>query len=258
MLRGKILLRRKEHLKTFVADCIFKLLRRNYVVLEQFETSRKQNIDDRFEDWNQLYPDFYAVGPFGERPVHVCALLAARYRSEPSSGYIADGIAEGMKRFLDIEEYGRYAFESYGKHYSAAVGCWIARNKGTTKDLPFFDLIRQWYDSQLPETEAKARSARTPPSFHTWSTVCCGLFEGESVLFPFVASRDTETVAWLLRKDEAARDSRQEHVRCAFLPLDIHTVSPGRSPRPGHSGAAAMLPPNFLCASSAGPCKRVQ
>ena len=46
--------------------------------------------------------------------------------------------------------------------------------------------------------------------FHTWSTVCCGLYEGETMLFFFIASKDKMMIKWLLTKD-TSRERSQAH-----------------------------------------------
>ena len=215
---------KREKIVNFVASCVESLLIRNYKVLDMIEMPRS---DPRpwFQNWLDLYPDRIAVGPLGERPLHVCALLAARYRKEIEP--VADGIAKGMKSFLESEKTesskvaGLRIYEPYRKHYSAALGFYIhtaAMQDVFNKSYPFFHLVKRWHDERISTHRKQGAVGMSGAhdskiSFHTFSTVCCGLFEGETILFPFIASKDNETVSWLLDEDRVAVAQAQQSSR---------------------------------------------
>ena len=208
---------KREKIVNFVASCVELLLIRNYKVLDMIEMPRSDR-PPWFQNWLKLYPNRIAVGPLGELPLHVCALLAARYRKEIEP--VADGIAKGMKSFLESQKTKPRIYEPYGKHYSAALGFHIhMQGDADSKSYPFFHLVKRWHDKRIHKPKI---------SFHTFSTVCCGLFEGETILFPFIASKDNEIVSWLMEKDrvavaQAQQSSRQDpenpFLRCVAFPL---------------------------------------
>jgi hypothetical protein len=168
---------RTQFIVVFVKEGIMRLLEKNYRVLDDLQVADNSDAWAKgaktypydHATWARLYPDpdespgqepprkLYPVGPLGERPIHVCALLSARYRSEDGCGFIADGINKGMRAFLkSANNRAAVAFECYGKHYSAAVGCYIAhRGLSLAKEgsggpgLPFYDTIHRWYRQQL-------------------------------------------------------------------------------------------------------------
>ncbi len=166
-----------------------------------------------------LYLDEAIVGPLGERPLHVCALMAARFRGEPEKCgiQIAEGIVEGMEQFLRFEE-GRWKHEvysQYGKDYIAAVGSFIdnfaakktefqdwenhlregINSEALPKTLPMIEDLMQWYNQRL-DRRPKSNNKRYR---HIRCMVVKGLYEGETLLFPFIASGNVEAVRWLLR-----------------------------------------------------------
>ena len=167
----------------------------------------------------KLYSDGFIVGPLGERPLHVCALMAARFRGEIEDYgiQIADGIIDGMKEFLEMEN-GRWKDEvrsPYGRDYVAAVGYCIHNRKTTTKDvggledyinelflngLPLTKVLVEWYIRRLQNVSDRLKSPRYKK--HTDAMVLKGLYEGETILYPLIASGDENAVWWLLSLEE--------------------------------------------------------
>jgi hypothetical protein len=85
--------------------------------------------DESVRKWRDILREFYSdgilVGPLGERPIHICALMAARFRGEIEKYgiQIADGIVGGMKKFLENGKWKNEVRSRYGKDYVAAVCC---------------------------------------------------------------------------------------------------------------------------------------
>ena len=219
----------RDRINFFVSDCVEALLDKSYDVLKAIEDDLKSTEKSGSQSetkplWCRvsvkLYPDCIAVGPLGERPLHICALHAARLRGGKgdSDRNIAAGIVRGMINFLKRNK--DELFVPYGKHYTAALGCCIARMAAKKKEadqsfpvqkLPFFDLVRRWHDKRVHSCAHEGHK----PSFHVWSTVCCGSYEGESLLFFFIASKDEEAIKLLLSLDAEAEHPPQPYRRCA-------------------------------------------
>jgi hypothetical protein len=210
-----------------VACSVLRVLKALYTRLDDeakhIETQHRASGEEARSSFRKCMKDLYRgdsiVGPLGERPLHVCALMAARFRGEPEKCgiHIAEGIVDGMQRFLRVEE-GRWKHEvysQYGKDYIAAVGSfidnihegkqslrfqdWFDRlRREITKlnpsllKLPMMEDLARWYYQRLVASIPKSKS-------HIRSMVVKGLYEGETLLFPFVASGNLDAVRWLLR-----------------------------------------------------------
>ena len=150
------------------------------------------------------------VGPAGGRPLHICALLAARYRGEAKNYgvLISDGIFEGMKEFLRVKEHWRYKTEQYGKDYCAAVGAYLNDNDGEIDELkklkiPLFGPLEKWW------RERKVVPPVSKAEHHVKEIVIRGVYEGETIMYPLVASNHVDAVKWLLEQDNEASTSEK-------------------------------------------------
>jgi hypothetical protein len=194
------------------------------------------------------------VGPLGERPLHVAALAKYRFGAidfEGRGNYFAEGVGNGIKKYISDPPNKEAAWKDvtmpYGKDYCAAVGDFIKRRKISTEtkskdwgehwevmapdssarvkieapNPPFWDDLSGWYCRHLQQRKFFAISK-------TYSNmlVTRGLYEGETILFPFIAENDDRMVRWLLDKEdkllEGSRDTQKD-----ALPL---TVAQGAQP----------------------------
>ena len=190
-----------------------------YLLDKLYKNLRNPEFPDKWEYcYRRLYPkcdsarEISPVGPVGERPIHVCALLAARYRASSLElsetglhisngmvqGYVAQGIVQGMKRFLDSDDWKHEAWKPYGKDYCAALASYFHKNEKVEEfPIPFMKEIKQWYD------ERKNPANLLPgDDNHIRAITLNGLYEGETILFPFVASGNLDAVDWLLNPKE--------------------------------------------------------
>ena len=209
---------RKDRLITkVVASSVFELLDVLYKQLGEFSCRKIEVNEASWELMRKLYSAnnsdmFEVVGPLGERPLHVCALTAARYRGEQQNGgiQIAKGIVRGMKKFLEDEQITRKDNPSvpYRKDYIAAVASFISeiheendeKWRGKIRDsfpkgLPFLRDVVEWCQQMLRDRRFCVRNDMHK-DFRK-STVCIGLYEDETILFPFIASSDEVAVRWL-------------------------------------------------------------
>jgi hypothetical protein len=110
----------------------------------------------------KLYSDKKLVGPVGERPIHVCALAAAKYQDLDQD--MTEGILDGIRLYIDKE---KKLYCPYGKDYCGAVG--QDREKGVGDKMheekgfgdqkpPFYDKISSWFEIHF--NKALARSSR--------------------------------------------------------------------------------------------------
>jgi hypothetical protein len=65
------------------------------------------------------------------------------------------------------------------------------------KEVPFFEILSYW----------KSRF-QSSASTDNRILVTVGLFEGENILFPLIASGDIETVQWLLEGEKTLKDRK--------------------------------------------------
>ena len=184
-----------DHTKDFIARNVKLLLERLYTDMKQARVSKVAVMLYSEDDKN-----FELLGPVGERPIHVCALLAARYRGElgGKERFIAEGIVQGMQEFIAEDnpagDRKSELYKAYGKDYCAAVVDCIKRGKKDDSEvsIPFFRVLKEWR-SHLNRSQANDR--------HTQNILENGLYEGETVLFPFIASRDEGAVKWILQHE---------------------------------------------------------
>ena len=207
----------KMHLEIEIVRMVKKAV--CYLLDKLYKTKKNPEFPEKWEYcYRRLYPEVDSahgispVGPVGERPIHVCALLAARYRTNslessetgldiPNGmvqGYVAQGIVEAMKQFLDCDDWKAEAWEPYGKDYCAALASYFHKNEKVEEfPIPFMKEIKQWYD------ERKNPANLLPgDDNHIRATTLNGLYEGETILFPFVASGNLDAVDWLLNPKE--------------------------------------------------------
>ena len=177
----------------------------------------EQNCEPRFAQTR-------LVGPAGGRPLHICALLAARYRGEAKNHGvpISNGIFEGIKEFLIVQwdhEHRDYKLEQYGKDYCAAVGAYLDdknRNEKYTLDerqrTPVFGTLRRWWRERMRKAAPRCCPVSDPDSElnaerHVKEVVIRGVYEGETIMYPLVASNHVDAVKWLLEEDKEASTS---------------------------------------------------
>jgi hypothetical protein len=212
------------------------------------------------------------VGPVGERPLHVCAILAARYRAggESKGVLLAQAIFEGMRAFTAKGAWRDEMRFTYRRDYCAAVGRYVFNAKAAPAPdlaLPYFPLLREWCTSRLAPTGRNwQRHAR-----HIKAIVTKGLYQGQTLLFPFIASGHPDAVRWLLR--EYARPppaglaplSADQDLRCA--PRAPRARRRKRSTSPLHAVHrdavytrtvnVRMMIPHRRVTECAGPARRV-
>ncbi len=176
---------------------------------------------------DEVYPHGSLVGPVGERPLHVCGLLAARYRGEgeDQGELIAEGIFEGMQSFLGDGKWMHEARFPYGRDYCAAVGHYIETRglsdaKKELEMLPHFKYVSEWYSHRSRKKRGKIWQKH---KHHITAIVQIGLYEGETLLFPFIASGYEDAVKWLLEQysklesDNEAKTSDHRNLRYMYL-----------------------------------------
>jgi hypothetical protein len=204
----------EHYTKLFVAEEVNRMLEKLYADL--YDAKEKQRLPDIVR---RLYKSESMVGPVGERPIHVCALLAARFMGEPSGKFIAEGIVRGMQRYIEVENDWEATklrklelMSPYGKDYCAVVSNYINTLPSQDRDInslkcqsiPFFRAILTWYNWRRPDQKNPSQELQR----HMEAIVFDGLYEGETVIFPFIASRDIESVKWIL--NDCVFDSQGE------------------------------------------------
>ncbi len=233
-----MVLQNKNHLVNFVQEHITKMLHTLYQQIDKMESNQCAEVStDDFESVERhwfvnLYGDpvgnsphkrFTVVGPLGERPLHVCALSKCRFGAidfERRGNYFAEGVEEGIKSYIQSQRATKKVLENvtipYGKDYCAAVGDFIKRKHPddtdscekiewdlpTIEDPPFWDELKDWCYQRL-----KPRNCLDISKEYSEMLVTRGLYEGETILFPFIAENDEHMVSWLLDKeDETLQD----------------------------------------------------
>ncbi len=138
------------------------------------------------------------VGPVGERPLHVCFLRANEFNSEQETS-IRQGILNGAEKY--IRENGEEAAVPYGKDFCAAVGSMILaemdlkkkQNPALANHIPHYKYLVNWvkqtyYRGQIDDV-----------LYDSKKLVSAGLYEGETILYFSITSKDLETVKQLLK-----------------------------------------------------------
>jgi hypothetical protein len=161
-------------------------------------------------------------GPVGERPLHVCFLRANEFKLESEEDRdIRRGILEGAKSFI-MSCNPLEVTVPHGKDYCAAVGSIVLkdmiRNPDSTvgkpdskkqqpslavsekiKSCPYFKRISDWAKQiYRPPKKGKNKEFHRTISVDSEKLVSTGLYEGETVLYFSIASRDLESTEWLL------------------------------------------------------------
>ncbi len=156
--------------------------------------------------WSQ--PRLRIFGPVGERPLHVCFLRANEFKSKSAEDKsIRQGILNGAKKFIDTDQNTvQEARVPYGKDYCAAVGSRILLDKTRNQPgrgrvdweypPPYFVFLVDWVNKTY-----FCREPKDELSYDSEKLVSTGLYEGETVLYFSIASKDLETVKWLLDHD---------------------------------------------------------
>jgi hypothetical protein len=232
--------KRDNCIKEFVGNQVTYVLNKLYSKLHEEETKlyggetkikgSEAIVAEKYyyQNWMRLlYPDGHLVGPLGERPLHVCALMAARFRlgcsdAEDYGVRIAEGIVQGIKSFHDNGNLRQQSelHAAYGKDYVAAVGHLLKlraqqyqgmKDEIWTMGLPFVNDQKEWRIAKnLPtgsaeETRSKQGDHRRGGPENREKHIDCmltkGLYEGETLFFPFIASGDDEAVDWLVDVD---------------------------------------------------------
>ncbi len=143
--------------------------------------------------------------------MHVCALSRYRFGTvdfEEQGNYFAEGVEKGIKKFVaQLIEKGAWdeVTMPYGKDYCAAVGDFIKRGNKEWKVYsniespapPFWDDLNEWYKNHL-----MPRPVFTISKKYSEMLVTRGLYEGETILFPFIAENNVHMVSWLLSKED--------------------------------------------------------
>ena len=207
--------------RNFVSRQVLRMLAELYGHLEVEEkkiVERNINYEQRGEWSPYMAVDdkILLIGPVGERPIHVCALLAARYRleDEGKKAYIADGIVEAIQDYLTSHRselhvpYGKdyVAFvtnmletkETHGNDYVAFVTN-ILLNKNPPRSIPapFLGEIGKWY-----KTRQNKHSNSDKANRHQKAILNNGLYEGETIIYPFIASNDVAAVKWIVNESK--------------------------------------------------------
>ncbi len=257
------------NLVKFVQGHINKMLQTLYKQIEKEESRQlTEESADCFESvergWfinlykksaENVQKRFTVVGPLGERPLHVCALMKCRFGAinfEQQGNYFAEGIDNGIKMYIQQHRHitmdvWRNVTKPYGKDYCAAVGEFIKDHQNELHKVeelkgwgdvskfrapPFWDDLKDWYHKHLQQ-----RKVFDISETYSKMLVTRGLYEGETILFPFIAENDEHMVSWLLDKEEellkGSRDA-QPPPNFAGSPSPVRedaNETPSQSPR---------------------------
>jgi hypothetical protein len=213
-----------DEIKKFVCKHVSDMLNMLYRHLKSEEVEVPCNAapgshgNQRYDAWRECFStlykkqstsgkksnsEAYLVGPVGERPLHVCALLAARFKGELKNhgSSIADGIFDGMKSFLDDQKYADEVLVPYGRDYCAAVGRYLEKDENWSKledlKLPMVEDLKRWYKARCAGKKGKNWEAHQA---HIKAIVSKGLYQGETLIFPFIASEHADAVKWFVDK----------------------------------------------------------
>ncbi len=225
--------KRDDGIRNFVGTHVMHVLEKLYDQLHLEEANPEPKVAGKGSWMRHLYPDGRIPGPLGERPLHVCALMAARFRLGGSDTgvygvQIADGIVQGIKTFHESGDSNRQNSDSkqqselraakrqsevraaYGKDYVAAVGTLVMKvpSVSQVKLMPFMEDLIEWCD-----TKNHVSLNQDDPDFHRKYHINVmlrmGLYEGETLFFPFIASGDDKAVKWLINLDSCVPRDRE-------------------------------------------------
>jgi hypothetical protein len=144
------------------------------------------------------------VGPVGERPLHVCFLRANEFKSTEDRS-IRQGILKGAKKYI-LDRNMAEVSVPYGKDYCAAMGKLILDGMISMQPIefktiqshplkrpPHYSFLREWVQQTYrrgPEKDEEVYDSK--------KLVSTGLYEGETVLYFSITSKDLQIVRWLL------------------------------------------------------------
>ena len=192
------------------------LLNRKIQNLE-VQLEQDASLTDDVEIWvkdlmKTVYPDekIRIYGPVGGRPIHICALSADRFGDMNfynMGNIMKRGILNGMMQYLEEDGAGEL-FAEYGKDYCALLGSYMERTERrwanqNVKKPPFWRAVEAWHKKK---NCAGKESAIFPvkPTEQMKQSVTVGLYEGETIVFPLIASGDAESVNHILHLESKA------------------------------------------------------
>jgi hypothetical protein len=220
----------KDDLTEFVEVHVVLMLKLLYAKIEceeeKLQLQDASNLD-RSRKWMRMllsaspsHP--HLPGPVGERPLHVCALSAYRFGHIDVLGqgnYMKDGILNGMKKFVGSDRIGRrQAHVPYGKDYCGLVFTFIkqhnnkdlqdySRNEqlewgkpeSKTQSPPFWSALKHEFEECKTDSFGKDKCSRKR------EMLILGIYEGETIAHPMIASGDARTLRWILTDDERGK-----------------------------------------------------
>ena len=240
----------KDELSQFVSMHVTALLVALYKNIEEAETvaiERNHQSSSGFKDAINWFYNLYlnsdskprAVGPVGERPIHVCFLSAYRFEAvdfEKAGNYMRSGIIDGIKKFVEDPNGKEELFAQYGKDYCAAAGNFLQKWKEkcgsdmkrscamhwsmdppssflrsfeTDSDPPFWAELKRWHRKHYNYQASQEKSNHRADLMSTR-----GIYEDESIIFPVIAAGDEKMIRWLAKEmnhGNAIRDGGTNH-----------------------------------------------
>ena len=221
----------KDQITGFVAAHVYLMLKHLYAKIESEEENIRSPYSsnlDRSRKWMKILLSTSVsqhnpclLGPVGERPLHVCALSAYRYGQIDFLGqgnYMKDGILNGMKKFVENESIGmRQIHIPYGKDYCGLIFALMddlkCRAKATQlgwersvyeiPSPPFWSALQNEFLDRC-KTDSLESSRRR-------ALLTLGIYEGETIAHPMIASGDAKTLRWILTEEDCGvvRGERQ-------------------------------------------------
>ena len=236
-----------QFLRRFVARHIFEMLKRLYNQIEveekkmnlilgftdedlscatatvkKFPDTSRAETSGQIEEEKLWYAALYSttagisiVGPVGERPLHVCALLAHRFEhvdQKMFGNFMSEGIFQGMMHYINLsDKCFKEATTQYSKDYCAAAGSFLltkitdpARNSlpflSARNSLPFLSQICKWKKAHMRPRLFQCCGVVAPKRIARY-LISTGIYEGETIIFPLIAGRNEEIIRALFKKD---------------------------------------------------------
>jgi hypothetical protein len=188
-------------------------------------------------------------GPVGERPLHVCSLSAHRFGDIEVLGqgnYMRDGIINGMKRYLAQGHWGE-AYVEYGKDYCALLSDCFDSLPPTwehRQEPPFWCALTEQFEHCHQRTIID--SAGRPASRKmVWDEkkklFTLGLYEGETIAYPMIASGDDLSLYWILEAEKRKAEETKEQG------MDGHMRGKGNDGRPTRWSFACYVRTRVPC-----------